>query len=145
MLPPGSVILDTNVISELMRVEPDPEVQTWAIQVAPALVHTTAVSLADVRFGFARLPAGRRRRLLIEAANGVFGSFADHVLPFDVLAADHYGDVVVEREEAGTPISGFDAQIAAVCRSNGAALATRSTKDFTGLGLELIDPWRASI
>ena len=71
----------------------------------------------------------------------MFGAFADRVLHYDAAAADQYGEVVVERERAGVPMTGFDAQIAAICRSPRAVLATRSTDDFTQLGLELINPW----
>lgn len=135
------VVLDTNVISELMRATPDGHVKAWARAVSPTMVYTTSVTLAEVRFGIARLPAGRRRALLADAASEVFGAFADRVLPFDAAAADQYGDVVVEREHAGAPITGFDAQVAAICRSHRTALATRNTDDFTRLGLELINPW----
>lgn len=139
--PSGAVILDTNVISELMRTSPDARVQAWVRHVPPALIFTTSVTLAEVRFGIARLPAGRRRGLLGEAADDVFGAFTDHVLPFDATAASQYAAVVVERERMGAPISGFDAQIAAICRCHGAALVTRNTDDFMQLGLNLIDPW----
>lgn len=139
--PPGSVILDTDVISELMRAVPDAHVQGWVHKVPRALVYTTSVTLAEVRFGIARLPAGRRRTLLGDAADDVFGAFADRVLPFDADAAGQYADVVIEREHAGAPIAGFDAQIAAICRSRRAALATRKTDDFGRLGLDLINPW----
>lgn len=139
----GPVVLDTNVISELMRATPDLQVEEWVRGVQPALVHTTAVTLAEVRFGIARLPAGRRRALLGDAAEEVFGAFADRVLPFDIAAAGHYAEVVIAREHAGIPIAGSDAQIAAICRVVRAALATRNTGDFAGLGLDLIDPWRA--
>jgi len=142
--PPGAVILDTNVISELMRATPDALVQGWARRVPPAVVFTTSVTLAEVQFGIARLPAGRRRTLLGEAADDVFGSFADRVLPFDAAAANQYARVVVERERVGAPIAGFDAQIAAICRSHHATLATRNIDDFSQLGLNLIDPWLAA-
>ncbi len=139
--PSGAVILDTNVISELMLETPDAHVQEWVREVSPDLVCTTSVTLAEVRFGIARLPAGRRRALLGAAADDVFGTFADRVLPFDATAANAYADIVVEREQAGEPIAGFDAQIAAICRVHRAALATRNTSDFTRLGLDLVDPW----
>lgn len=138
---PGAIILDTNVVAELMRASPDVHVEGWVRAVPPAMFYTTSVTLAEVRFGIARLPAGRRRALLADAADDVFGAFADRVLPFDAAAADQYADVVVEREHAGAPIAGFDAQIAAICRSRRAALATRNTDDFSRLGLDLIDPW----
>jgi len=139
--PPGAIILDTNVISELMRAAPDVHVGSWVREVPPAMVHTTSVTLAEVRFGIARLPVGRRRALLGDAADDVFDIFADRILPFDAAAANQYANVVVEREHAGAPITGFDAQIAAICRSHGAALATRNTEVFSRLGLDLIDPW----
>jgi toxin FitB len=105
------------------------------------MVYTTSVTLAEVRFGIARLPASRRRGLLVDAAEDVFGAFEDRVLPFDAAAAVHYADVVVERTLAGAPIAGLDAQIASICRSRSASLATRNIGDFTRLGLHLIDPW----
>ena len=143
-LPPAStepIVLDTNVISELMRPVPDPTVVAWVRQLSPAVVCTTAVTLAEIRYGIARLPSSRRRALLEVAADELFTTFADRVLPFDAVAAGHYADVVVEREHAGAPISGFDAQIAAICRLHHAALATRNKADFDRLGLILIDPW----
>lgn len=139
------VVLDTNVVSELMRTTPDARVQTWVRQLLPTAGCTTSVTLAEVLFGIARLPAGRRRDQLRDAAADVFASFADQVLPFNADAATHYADIVVEREHAGAPISGFDAQIAAICRTHRAALATRNADDFDRLGLDLIDPWIADI
>jgi toxin FitB len=139
--PPGAVVLDTNVISELMRAAPSASVQHWVREVPPDLVYTTSVTLAEVRFGIARLPAGRRRDHLGGTADDVFGAFADRVLPFDAAAANQYADIVIERERAGAPIAGFDAQIAAICRFHRAALATRNTDDFIRLGLDLVDPW----
>lgn len=136
------IVLDTNVVSELMRATPDPLVETWVRSVDPATIYTTAVTLAEVGFGIARLPIGRRRAQLASAAEEVFETFADHVLPFDSTAAAHYANIVVERDRAGAPIAGFDAQIAAICRSRSSTLATRNTADFASLGLHLIDPWQ---
>ena len=135
------MVLDTNVLSELMRTTPDARVVAWARDVPPALVFTTSISVAEVRFGVARLPLRRRRDRLNEAADEVFGAFADHVLAFDAAAATEYADVVVAREQSGAPIGGFDAQIAAICRVHRASLATRNVDDFGALGLTLIDPW----
>lgn len=135
------VVLDTNVISELMRAVPEVHVKAWVRNVPPELVYTTSVSVAEVRSGIARLPPGRRRDLLTDAADDVFSAFSERVLPFDLLAASAYAEVVVGREQAGAPIAGFDAQIAAICKVHRAALATRNTNDFLNLGLELIDPW----
>jgi predicted nucleic acid-binding protein len=139
------VVLDTNVISELMRPGPDTRVVNWAHQLSPAAACTTSVTLAEVRFGILRLPPGRRRDLLRDAADDVFSTFEDRVLSFDADAAGHYADVVAERERVGAPISGFDAQIAAICRTHHAAVATRNCADFDRLGLEVVDPWVVDI
>jgi len=139
------IVLDTNVVSELMRATPAVNVVAWVHQQPAAQMCTTSVTLAEVRYGIARLPAGRRRDLLRATAYDVFRAFADQVLAFDAAAATHYADIVVEREHCGSPISGFDAQIAAVCRTHHASLATRNTDDFDRLGLDLIDPWNNSL
>ena len=102
---------------------------------------TTAVCVAEIRNGIARLPAGRRRTALRAAAEDVCDAFAALVLPFDGDAARAYAEVVVARDRAGLPISGFDAQIAAICLVHAATLATRNTGDFTATGVDLVDPW----
>lgn len=135
------IVLDTDVVSELMRRDPDHRVREWIQAQVPAQLWTTSVTVAEVRYGIARLPANRRRELLSSAAEDVFGRFADRVLPFDVTAARSYPEVVVERAAVGSPISGFDAQIAAICRVSDAVLATRNTADFDDVGLHLVDPW----
>ena len=135
------IILDTNVVSELMRAEPDPVVLTWMQQSSAVGFHTTAVTVAEIRYGIARLPEGRRRESLHQSANEIFAAFPSQVLPFDLAAANAYADVVANRETRGNPIDGFDAQIAAICRSRAASLATRNTKDFADTGIAIIDPW----
>ena len=100
--------------------------------------------MAEIRYGIARLPDGRRKQVLLAAADEVFEAFADQVLPVDGNAAGHYAVIASSRERAGKPIASFDALIAAVCRSQGAALATRNVSDFDGTGIEIIDPWRAN-
>jgi len=135
------IVLDTNVVSELMRGTPESSVITWLGRQRSAELFTTAVTLAEVRYGIARLPDGRRKNDLSQAADEVFGAFPEQVLPFDAAAAATYADVVTDRDRAGQPIDGFDAQIAAICRSRQATLATRNTKDFHQTGVELVDPW----
>jgi predicted nucleic acid-binding protein len=135
------IVLDTNVVSELMRAAPDPAVRSW-VQRTPDLA-TTAVTLAEVRYGIARLPIGHRRDVLAEAAEAIFSAFRDQVLPFDAPAAMEYDRLVFGRDVAGHPIDGFDAQIAAICRSRGAELATWNIKDFDGTGIVVLDPWAA--
>ena len=136
------IVLDTNVVSELMRAAPAPLVLEWLRQTSSTGLYTTAVTVAEIRYGIARLPDGRRKHELHQAANEVFAAFPRQVLPFDLAAATAYADVVAGRERDGNPISGFDAQIAAICRSQAATLATRSTKDFTDTGILIIDPWQ---
>jgi predicted nucleic acid-binding protein len=135
------IVLDTNVVSELMRAEPEPAVLAWLRQNSGAGLYTTAVTVAEIRYGIARLPNGRRRESLHQAANEIFAAFPRQVLPFDLAAAGAYADVVAGRERRGNPIDGFAAQIAAICRSQGATLATRNSKDFADTGIGIIDPW----
>jgi predicted nucleic acid-binding protein len=135
------IVLDTNVVSELMRTAPEPAVLAWLQQTSSTGLFTTAVTVAEIRYGIARLPEGRRRETLHQAAKEVFAAFPRQILPFDLAAAGAYADVVAGRESDGNPISGFDAQIAAICRSQAATLATRNTKDFTDTGIATIDPW----
>lgn len=135
------IVLDTNVVSEFMRAEPAPAVLAWLQRNSSAGLHTTAVTVAEIRYGIARLPEGQRRESLHQAANEIFAAFPRQVLPFDLAAAGAYADVVAGREKLGHPIDGFDAQIAAICRTHAATLATRNTKDFTDMGIGVIDPW----
>jgi predicted nucleic acid-binding protein len=135
-------VLDTNVVSELMRSAPEPAILAWLQQTSSTGLYTTAVTVAEIRYGIARLPEGRRRQMLHQAANEIFAAFPRQVLPFDLAAATAYADVVAGRARDGNPISGFDAQIAAICRSQAATLATRNIKEFTDTGIALIDPWQ---
>ncbi len=98
---------------------------------------------AETPYGIERLPDGKRKNALREAALGVFDRFTDDVLPFDAAAATVYPSIVDHRDRQGTPISGYDAQIAAICRTHDALLATRDETDFAGAGVELVNPWEA--
>ncbi|GAB1641065.1 type II toxin-antitoxin system VapC family toxin [Krasilnikovia sp. MM14-A1259] len=136
------IVLDTNVVSELMRAAPAPAVLEWLRRHQDDGLCTTAITVAEVRHGVARLPDSRRRDSLHQAATEIFAAFPHQVLPFDLAAANAYADVVAGRERLGRTIDGFDAQIAAVCRVHAAALATRNTKDFKDTGIAIVDPWR---
>ena len=138
------IVVDTNVTLELMRPSPSPAVADWVRARSVTELYTTSISFAEIRYGIERLPAGRRRDLLRAAADEVFTAFAEHVLPFDVTAAAHYAGIVHGRDRAGSPIDGFDAQIASICVAHDAALATRNVRDFRGTGIDVIDPWRDS-
>lgn len=138
------IVIDTNVASELMRPAPSPGVREWVISHAPGELYTTAITVAEIRYGVERLEDGRRKDRLKAAADDVFTAFSEYILPFDGAAADHYAMVVARRDRLGLPIEGFDAQIAAICRLRDAALATRNVKDFLETGVDLIDPWQLS-
>jgi len=137
------IVADTNVVSELMRPSPSPAVRDWVSRQAAGELYTTATTVAEIRYGLERLTRGRRKDRLQAAADEVFAVFSEYVLPFDGGAAVYYAQIARHRDEAGLPISGFDAQIAAICRACGATLATRNTKDFLDTGVEVIDPWRS--
>jgi toxin FitB len=136
------IIVDTNVVSELMKSSPSEPVIEWVRARTGSELFTTSITLAEILYGIARLPDGRRKELLRTTASGVFAAFEDQVLPFDSSAATPYADVVEGRDQIGLPIDGFDAQIASICRAHGAALATRNVKDFRQTDVNLIDPWQ---
>jgi predicted nucleic acid-binding protein len=138
------IVLDTNVLSEVLRAEPDSRVLAWLEAQPASSVFTTAVTQGEILYGIRLLADGQRRRKLWDAASAIFDDdFAGRVLSFDAEAAGHYAELGASRRAAGRPISQFDATIAAITRSHGATLATRNTKDFEGCGIDLVDPWRA--
>ncbi|UIF84656.1 type II toxin-antitoxin system VapC family toxin [Cupriavidus necator] len=136
------IVLDTNVLSELMRGQAEPAVVDWLDRQEQDSLAVTAVTVAELLYGIARLPEGRRKTGLRDAALQMLDEeFAGRVLAFDEDAAVHYAALVSQRERTGRPISMADAQIAAICRHHAAALATRNTKDFDGVGVILANPW----
>ena len=136
------IVLDTNVVSELMRPEPDARLLAWMEREPMAGIFTTTLTQAEIFYGLALLPEGRRRDALTAAARPMFDiDLAGRVLPFDTDAALSYPDIVMARRQGGHPISQIDAQIAAILRSRGARLATRSVRDFADCGIEVVDPW----
>jgi toxin FitB len=128
-------------MAELMRPEPAPQVAEWVRGRDRRELRMTSITLGEIRFGISRLPGGRRKQLSFDTADDIFRAFSDQVLPVDAAAAEHYAIIAGTRERAGKPIPGFDALIAAVCRSRGAALATRNLADFGDTGIQVIDPW----
>lgn len=135
------IVLDTNVLSEPMRAAPDESVLAWLEQLRePAAI--TAVTVGELLGGVGRLPAGRRRDALGDAIEGLLEAHRGAILPYDDRAARVYAGLQERRRRAGHPLSVEDGMIAAICLVAGATLATRNTADFSGLGLELVDPWR---
>jgi predicted nucleic acid-binding protein len=138
------IVLDTNVVSELMRSRADARVVAWVDELPAGEVYLTAITTAELRYGVARLPEGSRRTDLADrVARMIEDDFAGRVLPFDDDAAAHFADVAAARERAGRRVTTADTQIAAICRSHGAELATRNTRDFVHTGVQLVDPWTA--
>jgi predicted nucleic acid-binding protein len=138
------IVVDTNVISELMRGDPHPAVLSWVASQPRGQLYTTYVNQAEILYGIAALPEGRRRTALAAAAEAMFvEDFAGRLLPFEARAAARYPEVVLTRRQAGNPIEKFDALIAATALAAGASIATRDTGGFAGCGLTVIDPWTA--
>lgn len=136
------IILDTNVVSELLRPQPEPRVEAWLAAQDGADTYLTAISEAEMRYGLAVMTDGKRRDALAEAVDGLLREdFRGRILPFDSLAAEAYATIAAERRAVGRPISQFDCLIAAIGRARCAAVATRNAKDFEGCGIEIIDPW----
>ena len=139
------VVIDTNVVSELMRLTPDRAVMEWFSQQDSAELYLTAVTEAELRAGAAMLPPGKRRdRLAAEVDAVVREDFAGRVLPFDSAAARAYATIAAARRSLGRPILEADCQIAAISRAADAVVATRNSADFEHCGLALIDPWTGS-
>ena len=138
------ILLDTNVLSELMRSKPDPRVLAWVdAQPANQLV-ICAITVAEILYGIARMPDGKRKQGLLDMASAMFDEdFAGNILPFDADAAVHYAEIAAESDARGRVVEMADAQIAAIGRLHDAIVATRNTRHFESLGVGLVDPWTA--
>lgn len=136
------IVLDTNVLSELMRPVPAPVVMRWIAGHAATSLFTTTVTQAEILYGLELLAEGRRRNRLGTVIEAIFREdLRDRILPFDSPAARAYAPIVVARRRSGRPISQMDAQIAAIARSREATVATRNVVDFEGCGVEVVDPF----
>ena len=138
------LVLDTNVISEMMRQRPDPHVLDWLDAQPASSLFTTSITEAEIRAGVAMLPAGRRRTGLAAAADQLFELFGDRVLPFDSAAARAYAILVARRRAAGRPVAQADGQIAAITKSRNATVVTRNVEHFEDSAIDVIDPWLES-
>ncbi|WP_372400662.1 type II toxin-antitoxin system VapC family toxin (plasmid) [Azospirillum sp. HJ39] len=138
------IVLDTNVLSELMRPFPSEAVLRWFAGRSAATLFTTTIIQAEILFGLALLPEGRRRSDLLMAAEQMFAEdLAGRVLPFDSMAAKAFAPIAAERRQKGWQTGAFDVQVAAIAVSRGAALATRNVADFLDCGIPIIDPWES--
>lgn len=138
------ILLDTNVVSELMRTKPAQIVLGWFGQHDAADLFISAVTEAELRTGGAILADGQRRDRLQLAIDAMIDQdFQGRVLPFDTFAAKAYAEIAAQRRAAGRPIAEADCQIAAIARAIDASIATRNVKDFDGCGVRVINPWNA--
>jgi len=139
------IVLDTNVAAELMRASPDRRVQAWLDAQFAGELFLTAISVAEILWGIARLPEGKRKQQMQDTTEAMLKEdFQGRLLAFDAQSAAHYAQTILRRQSLGRPISMADAQIAAICLQHGAVLATRNIKDFESLELDLFNPWQRS-
>ena len=139
------VLLDTNVVSELIRKAPNPAIEAWAAGHALEELFFSAVGEAELRYGAAILPVGRRRESLVSDIERMLSdAFDGRVLPFDSDAAREYAEIASARRSAGRTVPPADCQIAAIARSRGLAVATRNVRDFDDIDIEIVNPWTAA-
>ncbi|HIJ26241.1 MAG TPA: type II toxin-antitoxin system VapC family toxin [Gammaproteobacteria bacterium] len=137
------ILLDTNVISELMRSEPEAIVLDWVDQLNRETTYISTINQAEILQGVMLLPDGKRKQQLIKNAKQMLQMFEQRILPFDIRAAEIYAEVVVERQLQGRPIHFQDAQIAAITIEYNCAIATRNVSDFEEIErLKVINPWQ---
>jgi predicted nucleic acid-binding protein len=136
------IVLDTNVVSEAMKPEPDMAVRDWLDDQASETLYLSSVTVAELLFGIGVLPEGRRKAKLTEIVEGLTNLFAGRILPFDLEAARHHADLAVAARNAGKGFPTPDGYIAAIAASRGFAVATRDTSAFAAVGLKVIHPWK---
>ena len=138
------ILLDTNVLSELMRAKPAPEVLAWIDAQSSDELFTSSITVAEILYGVARMADGKRKEGLLQLATLMFEEdFAGRILPFDMEAAVHYAGLAAESEAKGTVVDMADAQIAAIAAVHDARVATRNVRHFDYLGVPLVNPWEA--
>ena len=136
------LVLDTNMLSEIMRPEPERRVADWIVRQQSDELFTAAVCQTEILSGLAVMPSGRRRTELEEAARAMFtDDFDGRVLPFDIEAASAYAEVFAARRKAGRPGGTIDLMLAAIARVREASVVTRNVADFEGVGVAIINPW----
>jgi len=137
-----NILIDTNVLSELMRPASSPAVLNWLSKQPASNLYTSSVTVAEILYGIEVLPHGQRRRELLEGAERMISKvFAGRILVFDEPAARMFSKIAAERRRRGRPISEMDAQIAAIASLHDLSLATRNTTDFEHCGVRLVNPW----
>lgn len=138
------IVLDTNVVSELMKPVVDPKVRAWLAGCRSDRLATTSITVAEIGAGIEVLPAGAKRRgLQLQWRQLLADGFADRIHAFDKDAADVYGGLFARRRQAGRSTHPLDLQIAAIAHTRGFAVATRNTRHFEECGVGVINPWSA--
>jgi len=137
------IVLDTNVVSEAMKRAPQPAVRAWLDNQAAETLYLTSVTVAEMLFGIAALPAGKRKNTLADAVDGLLALFRDRVLPFDVDAARHYAHLAVLARTGGRGFPTPDGYVAAIASSRGFIVASRDTAPYAAAGVTVINPWQA--
>jgi predicted nucleic acid-binding protein len=136
------ILLDTNVVSEMMRVSPAEKVRTWIGEQETTQLFISTITIAEISYGINALPKGKRRDLLDDAFNKLIKEAFEHrILPFEQQSAVLYGKLMSHRKELGKPLGILDGQIAAIARAHGKRLATRNLRDFVNCELDLINPF----
>jgi predicted nucleic acid-binding protein len=137
------IVLDTNVVSEAMKAQASPAVRAWLDEQAAETLYMTSVTLAELLYGIAALPSGRRKDALAETLSGLLELFGDRVLAFDAEAARHYAELALAARAAGRGFPTPDGYIAAMAKARGFAVATRDVAPFLAAGLKVLNPWTA--
>ena len=135
------IVLDTNVVSEAMKPEPHPAVRAWLNDQAAETLYLSSVTMAELLFGIATLPAGKRKNMLAQALDGLMGLFRDRVLSFDIDAARRYAELAVTARASGRGFPTPDGYIAAIAASRQFIVASRDTAPYMAASLSVINPW----
>lgn len=136
------IILDTNVVSEAMKPEPNSAVRAWLNNQLAETLYLSSVTLAELLFGIAALPFGRRKDMLAQTLDGLMALFHDRILPFDIEAARHYADLAVIAKVSGRGFPTPDGYIAAIAASRGFIVASRDTAPYEAANVIVINPWK---
>lgn len=137
------IVLDTNVVSEAMKPQPNEAVRDWLNRQAAETLFLSSVTLAELLFGIHALPTGKRRELLDQALAELLDLFGPRVLPFDTDAARHYASLAVAARSGGRGFPTPDGYIAAIAASRGFIVASRDTSPYAAANVAVIDPWKA--
>lgn len=137
-----SILLDTNVVSELVARRPDPNVISWAQSLDQEAVYLSVITIGELNRGIQKLPGSSRKKKLVNWLTGdLLVRFRDRILPLDVPVMMAWGSMVARTEAAGRKIPAIDSLIAATAAHHGLSLATRNVRDFKQTGLAIVNPW----